>query len=253
MADTAFPVTSLDEALPHLRRPFAPAAVRWKVQVATNNNRAGIVVAHIDARLVIERLNLVAGGAWYDQYDQFAGAMRCRLAVLGGVPREDVGLGSDQKAQVSDALKRAGVKYGIGVSIYALAQVYMEVGGGPNKLGTRKKYDQKKKDWIEVPDLRAENREWLADRYAAWLETPRAARARRRARRAGHGRRGRADRVAAGGGVVAGGGGGARGGAAADARAGAGGVVRGALRRLLRWRRRDPIIREIERWTGHAR
>lgn len=172
MADTAFPVESLDEALPHLRRPFAPAAVKWKIQTATNNNRAGIVVAHIDARLVIERLNLVAGGQWHDSYDQFAGAMRCRLAVLGGV-REDVGLGSDQKAQVSDALKRAGVKYGIGVSIYALAQVYMEVGGGPNKLGTRKRFDQKKKDWIEVPDLRAENREWLAEKYAEWLTTPR--------------------------------------------------------------------------------
>jgi hypothetical protein len=172
MADTVFPVASLDDALPHLRRPFAPAAVKWKIQTATNQNRAGIVVAHIDARLVIERLNLVAGGAWYDRYDQFAGAMRCSLWLYGQA-REDVGLGSDQKAQVSDALKRAGVKYGIGVSVYALAQVYMEVGGGPNKLGTRKKYDRQKKEWVEVPDLRAENREWLADRYGAWLETPR--------------------------------------------------------------------------------
>jgi hypothetical protein len=172
MADTVFPVESLNEALPHLRRPFAPAAVRWKIQTATNNNRAGIVVAHIDARLVIERLNLVVGGEWHDWYEEFAGAMRCKLVVLG-TPREDVGIGADPKSRVSDALKRAGVKYGIGVSIYALAQVYMEVGGGPNKLGTRKKYDQKKKEWIEVPDLRPENRVWLADKYEAWLETPR--------------------------------------------------------------------------------
>jgi hypothetical protein len=172
MADTVFPVATLDDALPHLRRPFAPAAVRWKIQTATNNNRAGIVVAHIDARLVIERLNLVVGWSWCDQYDQFAGAMRCKLALFGQV-REDVGLGSDPKAQVSDALKRAGVKFGIGVSIYALAQVYMDVGGGPNKLGTRKKYDRQEKEWIEVPDLRLENRGWLADKYEAWLDTPR--------------------------------------------------------------------------------
>jgi hypothetical protein len=166
----------VDETLRELRRPFTPSAVKWKIQTATNNNRAGIVVAHIDARLVIERLNLVVGLHWRDEYDEFISATRCRLSVDtedGSTIREDVGIGADPKSRVSDALKRAGVKFGIGVSVYALAQVYMEVGGGPNKLGTRRKFDRKTEKWIEVPDLTAENRGWLADKYEAWLDTPR--------------------------------------------------------------------------------
>lgn len=162
------PVATLKEALPELRRPFAPTAVKWKIQTAVGGNKAGIVVAHIDARLVIERLNLVVAHAWADQYDEFAGAMRCRLWICSQV-REDVGLGPDPKSRVSDALKRAGVKFGIGVSIYALKAIYMTVGAGPSKLGTREKWDAKKQAKVQVPDLTDENRDWLADRYAAWL------------------------------------------------------------------------------------
>lgn len=162
------PVATLKEALPELRRPFAPAAVKWKIQTSVRNGAAGIVVAHIDARLVIERLNLVVAHAWADQYDEFAGAMRCRLWICSQV-REDVGLGPDPKSRVSDALKRAGVKFGIGVSIYALSSVYMEVGAGASKLGVR---ENKAKN-TRSPELTAENREWLADRYGAWLETDR--------------------------------------------------------------------------------
>ena len=58
--------TTIDAALPLLRRPFSPSAVRAKVQ---NQDRAkppswGQVIRYIDARLVSERPNLVAGGRW---------------------------------------------------------------------------------------------------------------------------------------------------------------------------------------------
>jgi hypothetical protein len=156
--------------LAELRRPFAPAAVKWKIQ--TEWGSGAIVVAHIDARLVIERLNKVVGFGWTDTYTPLGnGFMWCTLTV-NGVPHTDVGKGDDAKAAVSDALKRAGVKFGIGVSIYALAAVRMNVGAGPGKLRTeRKKKKQRDGSYKEVNVcvLDALNLEKLADSYGKWL------------------------------------------------------------------------------------
>jgi hypothetical protein len=161
----------VDETLRELRRPFTPSAVKWKLQSVHRDQRGGIVVAYIDARLVIERLNLVVGLNWWDKYDEFIGATRCRLSVRGydgTTTHEDVGAGNDPKARVSDALKRAAVKFGIGVSIYSMSQASMRCGGARHELGLRKVGGDK-----QVPDLTAENREWLAEKYEAWLDTPR--------------------------------------------------------------------------------
>jgi hypothetical protein len=169
--DLRHPVDDLDEALRHLRRPFEPAAVKWKVQAVVAQGKAAIVVAHIDARLVVERLNAVVGALWYDEYTLLdKGTAECAL-TLYGVTRRDVGVANEPKALRSDALKRAGVKFGIGVSIYALSQVYMEVGADPHQLRTRKQRKKVGDSWetVQVPDLDATSRSWLADRYGAWL------------------------------------------------------------------------------------
>lgn len=164
----------MDDVLKELRRPFTASAVRWKLQSVHRDQRGGIVVAYLDARLVIERLNTVVGLDWRDEYDEFIGATRCRLTVktfdepYRTTTREDVGIGNDPKSRISDALKRAGVKFGIGVSIYALAQVNMRCGGARHQLGLRKAGGDK-----QVPDLTLENREWLAEKYEGWLDTPR--------------------------------------------------------------------------------
>jgi hypothetical protein len=121
------PVDSLREALPHLRRPFTPEAIKFKVQTAfPKADPAGcIVVAYIDARLVIERLNAVVAEAWTAEYhgtakEQF---MRCDLTVCG-TSRSDVGQAAGlSKDLISDSLKRAAVHFGIGVSVYALPQI----------------------------------------------------------------------------------------------------------------------------------
>ena len=57
-----FPCASLAEALPHLRRPPSPAAVRFKIQNATDD--AAQVAAYVDARLVFDRLDQVCGHQW---------------------------------------------------------------------------------------------------------------------------------------------------------------------------------------------
>lgn len=121
---TTFPVDSFKEAAVHLRRPFTPAAVKFKPQSVTKTGKT-LCVAYIDARLVIERLNLVCPHLWHDRYEATAqGLMWCHLTV-DGITRSDVGEGNG-KALVSDALKRAGVHFGIGVPLYAVPQQFID-------------------------------------------------------------------------------------------------------------------------------
>jgi hypothetical protein len=175
------PVHSLLDAIPYLRRPFAPDAIRWKVQSTwtppgEENPKAGQVVAYIDARLVIARLNLVCPTLWDEEYEILSlpgpndkGAMKVRcLLTIDGKRRqgEGVGRGAEAyKASHSDALKRATVKFDIAHSIYALPAVRMQAGDGDGRLPVRGPQGKR--------TLRIEPNQltWLRDRYAAWLET----------------------------------------------------------------------------------
>jgi hypothetical protein len=73
-----FPCDSFKAAARHLRRPFTPAAVRFKVQATWPKDKptGGLIVAYIDARLVTERLNLVVPHLWADAYRP-VGTARC--------------------------------------------------------------------------------------------------------------------------------------------------------------------------------
>lgn len=153
-----FPVDSYREAAIHLRRPFTAAAVKWKVQAGT------LVVPYVDARLVIERLNLVVPHLWHDEYEPLAGGrgLLCHLTI-DGITRRDVGEGYQGKGLYSDAFKRAAVKFGVGVSLYALPKVYLDKGKG--QLKERK--DRKGKVTLEITD---KGRAGLDAGYQRWLE-----------------------------------------------------------------------------------
>lgn len=119
-----------------LREPFHPDEVKWKPQ-AVKGNRA-MAVAYVDARAVMDRLDDVLGvSGWQDSYEYLPdGAVTCRLRVRQGdewIEKEDVGSPSEQpdghdrrKAAVSDALKRAAVKYGIGRYLYHLPRQWVD-------------------------------------------------------------------------------------------------------------------------------
>jgi hypothetical protein len=171
------PAGSLDTCLMHFRRPFTPAAVKWKVQTARQGY--GIVVAYIDARLVIERLNLVVGGGWEDEYAaRGQGVEECALTVLG-VTRRDVGKGGGfeaEKAMRSDALKRAAVKFGIGASIYVLKAVELRAtpeweADGERLLIANKSRDGGKGKQVWSARMSPAAERWLAEMYGRWLES----------------------------------------------------------------------------------
>ncbi len=74
-----FPIAlSIEEALPLLRRPFAPAAVRAQVRPRSADPPPGWgqVLRYMDARLVAERLDLIAGGAWTYELEPLDPALR---------------------------------------------------------------------------------------------------------------------------------------------------------------------------------
>jgi Rad52/22 family double-strand break repair protein len=113
-----------------LAEPFGLDDVQFKPQIVRGNR--ALAIAYIDARAVMDRLDEVVGVAnWKDDYTVLPdNSVLCRLSVRFGRiwnTKVDVGSPSEQpdggdrmKAAVSDALKRAAVKFGIGRYLYSL-------------------------------------------------------------------------------------------------------------------------------------
>ena len=106
-----------------LAAPFDPSEVKHKPAVVKGNR--ALALHYVDARTIMDRLDAVAGVAgWRDEYEFLPdGSCLCRLSLRIGdewITKTDVGGESEQKdegdrhkAAVSDALKRAAVKFGI--------------------------------------------------------------------------------------------------------------------------------------------
>lgn len=97
------------------------------------------MLAYIDARAVMDRLDAVVGPEdWEDHYlliDPATLAVQCSLTVCG-VTKCDIGYPNDArdgaekeplKAAYSDAFKRAAVKFGIGRFLYDLESEWVEI------------------------------------------------------------------------------------------------------------------------------
>jgi hypothetical protein len=169
-AEEIKPVDSFKEAAPLLRRPFTAEAVKFKVQATWGKPKPtdALVVTYIDQRLVVERLNLIIPDLWSDKYHFNGKSMICYLTI-DGLTREDVGSGYDDgKGLYSDALKRAAVKFGVGVSLYATPKMFLSVSDGHLKP---------RKDSLEITDsgetrCRQIYEKWLADHAAKAFGDP---------------------------------------------------------------------------------
>lgn len=168
------PVATIAEAIPHLRRPFAPEAIKWKIQ--TNPKKDGgfaLVVGYIDSRLASERLNAVLPGGWSETFEPVEGGMRCTISLHSAddpfhpISHTDVGWskgtgnGMDLKALYSDAFKRAAVKCGVGVSLYALPQQFLKDDGTDLKSFTARSGKSYKITDAGLKKLRAAYEKWL--------------------------------------------------------------------------------------------
>lgn len=107
---------------------------KWKIQSFTKNGDKAQCVAYIDARDVMDLLDKAIGGEnWCDEYRFEAGQWLCGLSLkVGGqwVTKWDTGVAGDfevEKAAISDAFKRAAVKWGIGRFLYDLDIKWVDI------------------------------------------------------------------------------------------------------------------------------
>lgn len=124
----------LSDVQKRLQAPFPAHAVAWKPAAYSKDRTRALMLAHIDARSVQDRLDAICPDAWSFEIEVIPGTehptVKGRLTVLG-VTREDIGeaqpgdLGT-LKAASSDALKRCAVQFGIGRYLYDLPKQWVD-------------------------------------------------------------------------------------------------------------------------------
>lgn len=119
----------MTEMFKRLAAPFPPDAISWRAQTVSNKNPdapKAMALAYIDARDVMNRLDEVCGpDGWQDEYAETPlGRVICTIRVRCGdewVSKADGAGKTDvegDKGGISDAFKRAAVKWGVGRYLY---------------------------------------------------------------------------------------------------------------------------------------
>ncbi|MET3924559.1 Rad52/Rad22 family DNA repair protein [Devosia sp. 2618] len=120
--------------LQNLHAPFPPNEIEWRVGSTKADKSSGLALAYLTARHVMERLDEVCGvGNWQDRYEFHGKRTVCYLSIRIGeewVTKADGAGDSDveaEKGAISDALKRAAVKWGVGRYLYSLGNTWVDL------------------------------------------------------------------------------------------------------------------------------
>lgn len=113
--------------LSKLKAPFPQNQVSWRAQTVSKNGDKALALAYIDARDVQDRLDEVCGPEnWQCRYPHANGKTVCEIGIRIGnewVWKSDGAGDSDieaEKGALSDAFKRAAVRWGVGRYLYDL-------------------------------------------------------------------------------------------------------------------------------------
>lgn len=134
-------MTEPQEIFDMLAAPFAVDDISWRVGPTNERNRQGDQpvrgqpLAYIDARVVMDRLDSAVGfNFWQTSYTPGVGtSIVCNLGIkIAGewIWKADGAGPSDMEADkgaLSDAFKRAGVRWGIGRYLYDLKAPWIEL------------------------------------------------------------------------------------------------------------------------------
>lgn len=131
-----------------LAAEFPRAAVSWRAQSVTKDGSKAMALAYIDARDVMGRLDEVCGPEnWSDSYvETVKGRVIATIAIRtsdGWVSKSDGAGDTDiegDKGGISDAFKRAAVKWGIGRYLYAVATPWVPCDSYENEYQGKKKW-----------------------------------------------------------------------------------------------------------------
>jgi hypothetical protein len=118
----------------NLHAPFPPNEIEWRVGSTKADKSSGLALAYITARHVMERLDDVCGPEnWQDRYEFHGKRTICYLSIRINdewVTKADGAGDSDveaEKGAISDALKRAAVKWGMGRYLYGLGNTWVDI------------------------------------------------------------------------------------------------------------------------------
>lgn len=139
-----------DQIFERLSAPFPPEAIHWRAQQVyeKNGSYSALALAYIDARDVQDRLDAVVGPAnWSDTYEETPkGRLFCRLSLCidqtwimktDGAGDTDV---EGEKGAISDSLKRAAVKWGIGRYLYSIGNTYAPCEANSKEIQGKQKH-----------------------------------------------------------------------------------------------------------------
>lgn len=122
-----------------LSAPFPPSRISWRVGSTTKDKAKGLAFGYIDARDVMERLDEVCGPAnWQNNYTGVGAAIVCNIGIRledGWVWKSDGAGATDveaEKGMMSDAFKRAAVRFGIGRYLYDIPATWVEIEAAGN-------------------------------------------------------------------------------------------------------------------------
>lgn len=118
-----------------LKAPFPADRISWRVGSTNKDKTKGMALAYIDARDVMDRLDDVVGPQnWQDRYTATDGKTVCEIDIWvegrGWVTKADGAGDSDveaEKGALSDAFKRAAVRWGIGRYLYDLDSPWVPI------------------------------------------------------------------------------------------------------------------------------
>lgn len=120
------------EDLKLLFAEFPREAISWRAQSVTKAGDKALALAYIDARDVMDRLDDVCGSEnWQDRYEFHGTRTICYLSIrVDGewITKADGAGDSDveaEKGAISDALKRAAVKWGVGRYLYHIVSPWV--------------------------------------------------------------------------------------------------------------------------------
>jgi hypothetical protein len=107
---------------------------RWRIQSINKQGTKASAVAYIDARDVMEVLDEVVGPEnWQDRYSTEGDLLIAGIGIKTGgewVWKHDTGSKTfveEEKGQISDAFKRAAVKWGIGRFLYEIDTQWVSI------------------------------------------------------------------------------------------------------------------------------
>lgn len=142
----------MSDIFERLKAEFPREAISWRAQSLTKDGTKAMALAYIDARDVMNRLDEAVGPAnWQCRYTHAEIKTICEISIkIDGewVTKADGAGDSDieaQKGAISDAFKRAAVKWGIGRYLYDMPAPW--VGCESTEYNGKKQW----KKWTEDP------------------------------------------------------------------------------------------------------